>query len=403
MTLSPDARARVLASRKQGISVALTPDVYPWYRQLRDSPPLLYDERRAAWLVSRYADVQHVLLDTKTFSSQRAFKPDGTVDEIGGAGILGMDPPRHRHLRSLMAQAFTHKRVRDLEPRIHQITTQLLEAIAQEPTADLVGQLAFPLPIMVIAELLGVPLTNSAEFRSWAADMVGSNYERRNQGFAALGGFFADLVAERQHRLTTDLISDLLRTEVDGAHLSRDEVVGACLLLLVAGHETTTSLIGNALWCFEEHPDDRAQVTSNPKLLTTALEEVLRYRGVVHGIPRVVTQHTQYLGQELAEGDLVLPLFAAANLDPAQFPDPDRFDIHRSPNRHLGFGFGIHLCLGAALARLEAQIALSLLLARFPHMRRDESRPLQLRSSYLVYSLETYPVILGEPAGTGKN
>ncbi len=401
MTLSAEARTRMLASRKQGISVALTPDVYPWYRQLRDSPPLLYDQRRAAWLVSRYADVQQVLLDTTTFSSQRALKPDGTVDEIGGAGILGMDPPRHRQLRSFIAQSFTHKRIRDLEPRVRQITAQLLDELAQQPTADLVAQLAFPLPIMVIAELLGVPLTNSAQFRSWAADTVGSNYERRTQAITSLAGFFAGLVAARQLAGTTDLISDLVHTEVDGARLSRDEVVGACLLLLVAGHETTTSLIGNALWCFEDHPDAQAQVTSDPKLLATALEEVLRYRGVIHGMPRVVTQRTQYLGQELAEGDLVLPLLAAANLDPAQFPDPDRFDIHRSPNRHIGFGYGIHLCLGAALARLEAQVALTLLRSRFPHLRRDESRPLQLRPSYLVYSLETYPVILGEPAGEG--
>jgi cytochrome P450 len=279
VTLSADARSRMLASRKQGISVALTPDVYPWYRQLRDSPPLVCDERRAAWLVSRYADVQHVLLDTKTFSSQRALKPDGTVDEIGGAGILGMDPPRHRHLRSLIAQSFTHKRIRDLEPRVQQITTQLLDELALQPTADLVAQLAFPLPIMVIAELLGVPLTNSAQFRSWAADTVGSNYERRMQAITSLAGFFAGLVAARQQGRTTNLISDLVHTEVDGARLSRDEVVGACLLLLVAGHETTTLLIGNALWCFEDHPDAQARVTSDPKLLATALEEVLRYRG----------------------------------------------------------------------------------------------------------------------------
>lgn len=395
MTLSPDARARLIASRKQNISVALTTDVYAWYRQLCDSPPLIYDESRAAWLVSRYADVQHVLLDTKTFSSQRALKSDGTVDEIAGAGILGMDPPRHRHLRSLMAQAFTQKRVRDLEPRIQQITTQLLNDLARESTAELVGQLAFPLPIMVIGELLGVSMTSSAQFRSWAADAVGSNYERRIQGFGSFANFFADLVTERQSHPTTDLISDLLQSEVDGARLSHDEVVGACLLLLIAGHETTTSLIGNALWCFEEHPAALAQVRSSPQLLSSALEEVLRCRPVVHAMPRVVSQRTQYLGQDLAEGDLVLPLLGAANLDPAQFPDPDRFDITRSPNRHLGFGFGIHLCLGAALARLEAQVALSQLLARFPHIRRDESRPLQLRPSHFIYSLETYPVILG--------
>jgi cytochrome P450 len=176
--------------------------------------------------------------------------------------------------------------------------------------------------------------------------------------------------------------------------LSKADIVGTRLLLLVAGHETTTTLIGNALWCFEEHPDAWAEVLMHPEMLPTAIEEVLRFRSVLHWLPRVVKRDTPYLGNALKEGELVLPVFAAANRDVAQFPDPDRFDIHRSPNRHLGFGHGIHLCLGATLARLEAKVVLGELLHRYPRMRRDLSKPATLRPSSFVFSFSRYPVRL---------
>jgi cytochrome P450 len=394
MSLSVDVRERVLAGRKQVISVELPLDTYAWYRQLRSGPPIVYDERRTAWLVFRYADVERVLRDTSTFSSERAFKPDGSVDEIAGGSILGLDPPRHRHLRSLITRAFTLKRVTQLEARIREITRQLLDRVESEDTVDIVTALAFPLPVMVISELLGVPSGDAAQFRSWSHDIVGNNYELRMQAMAAIATYFDALVIERTRSPGADLISELVQGEVDGDKLSRADVVGACLLLLVAGHETTATLIGNAMWCFAEHPQARAEVTAQPQLLAGAIEEILRCRAVVHWMPRVVTRQTRFLGQDLAEGDLVMPMFAAANLDAAQFPDPDRFDIRRSPNRHMGFGFGIHLCLGAALARLEANVALREFLTRFPRAERDPSETLSLRPSYFVYALQRYPVKL---------
>ena len=394
MSLSADARERVLAGRKQVISVAMPLDTYAWYRQLRSGQPIVYDEQRGAWLVFRYADVERVLRDTSTFSSQRAFKPDGGVDEIAGGSILGLDPPRHRHLRSLITRAFTLKRVTQLESRIREITRQLLDRVESEDTVDIVTALAFPLPVMVICELLGVPSEDAEQFRSWSHDVVGNNYALRMQAMEAIARYFDALVIERTRNPGTDLISELVQGEVDGARLSRTEVTGACLLLLIAGHETTATLISNAMWCFEEHPQARAEVTAQPQLLPGAIEEILRCRAVVHWMPRVVTQQTRFLDQDLAEGDLVLPMFAAANLDAAQFPDPDRFDIRRAPNRHMGFGFGIHLCLGAALARLEANIALRELLARFPRAERDPTQTLALRPSYFVYALQRYPMRL---------
>jgi cytochrome P450 len=202
------------------------------------------------------------------------------------------------------------------------------------------------------------------------------------------------LISERTRKPRQDLISELLGAEVNGERMTRSDLIGACLLLLIAGHETTATLIGNAMWCFDEHPDAWQQILADPTLLPGAIEEVLRFRAVVHYLARVLKQDMRFLDQNLEAGDLLLPMFAAANLDPQQFPDPDRFDIRWTPNRHLGFGFGIHLCLGATLARLEARVGLGQLIARFPRARRDRSRPLELRQSAFVYSLKAYPIHL---------
>jgi cytochrome P450 len=394
MTLSPAARSRLVASRKQEVATLLPADIYSWYRQQLDVCRMRYDEQRSAWMVFGYAEVQQVLLDTETFSSERTLKPDGSVDEILGAGMLGLDPPRHRHLRSLVVQAFTQKRVAALEPRILALTASLIDRMQDPETVDIVDTLAFPLPVMVIAELLGIPTADREQFRNWTSDMVGADYDLRIQAFGRMARYFDAVVAEHLRNPRENLISELLAAEIGGERLSKADVVGTCLLLLVAGHETTTTLIGNALWCFEEHPAAWAEVLMHPEMLPTAIEEVLRYRSVIHWLPRVVTRETQFLGHELKEGDLVLPGFAAANRDGDQFPDPDRFDIHRSPNRHLGFGHGIHFCLGASLARLEAKVALGELFRRFPRMRRDLSNPPTLRPSSFVFSFSHYPVRL---------
>ncbi len=394
MTMSPSARARLVASRKQETATLLTPDIYSWYRQQLDVCRMRYDEQRSSWMVFGYAEVQQVMLDTESFSSERTLKPDGSVDEIGGAGMLGLDPPRHRQLRSLVAQAFTQKRVSALEPRILALTTSLLDRIKDEPSVDIVDGLAFPLPVMVIAELLGIPTADREQFRSWTSDMVGTDYDLKMQGFGKMGAYFDAVVTERMRNPGEDLISELLVANIEGERLSKADVVGTCLVLLVAGHETTTTLIGNALWCFDEHLDAQAEILVRPEALPTAIEEVLRFRSVLHWLPRVVRRDMKFLGHDLKEGELVLPVFAAANRDGSQFPDPDRFDIHRSPNRHLGFGHGIHLCLGASLARLEAKVALGELFRRFPRMRRDTSHPPTQRPSSFVFSFSHFPLRL---------
>ena len=393
MSMSPAFAEKLLAKRKQEMKVVLTPDIYPWYRRVRNQR-ILFDEHRSAWMVFHYADVERVLLDVGSFSSQRTLKPDGSVDEIAGAGMISTDPPRHRHLRSLVVQAFTQKRVAQLEPRIRAIATKLLEEMTQASTPDLVTAFAYPLPVMVIGELLGVPAHEALQFRQWAIDFVGNDYELRMQTAQAISGYFNALISERTRRPRQDLISELLSAEFNGERMTRSDLIGACLLLLIAGHETTATLIGNAMWCFDEHPEAWQQILADPAVLPGAIEEVLRFRAVVHYLPRVVKHDMRFLDQDLKAGDLMLPIFAAANIDPDQFPDPDRFDIRRTPNRHLGFGFGIHLCLGATLARLEARVGLGELISRFPRAQRDRSRTLKLRQSSFIYSLESYPIQL---------
>jgi cytochrome P450 len=394
MILPVEARARLVTARKLQTGTPLTLDAFATYRRLLEQPGLSFDAERGSWLAARYADVQRILLDPKTFSSQRTLNRDGSVDEVASGSILGLDPPRHRQLRHLLAQAFTQRRVAQLEPRIRAICNRLIGAMHGQRTADLVEALAFPLPITVIAELLGVPLSDIGEFRVWATELLSNDYELRLAAFGQFAEYFDDLIEQRRHALADDLLSALISTETDGERLSQRDITSACTLLLIAGHETTTSLIPVLLWCLDDHPEAREEVTGNPELLSGAIEEALRLRAVVHYMPRVVTEDVEFEGARLHAGDLVLPLFAAANLDPRQFPDPECFDIHRSPNRHFGFGHGIHLCLGATLARLETTIAVQQLLERFPTLERDRSQPLQLRPAAFVYSLQHYPVQL---------
>lgn len=304
-----------------------------------------------------------------------------------------MDPPRHRQLRTLISQAFTPRVVAQLEPHITSIVHSLLDEVQDKGEMDVVDALAFPLPIIVIAELLGVPPADREQFRQWTTDYVGSDYALRLETAKKIAFYFHRLIEQRKQEPREDLISEFLRAEVDGEHLPEQDILGTCLLLLIAGHETTTGLISNAIVCLDEHPEALHQLVAQPDLLPGAIEEVLRYRAVVHTMPRVAATDTVLYGHEIKRGNLVLPLFASANLDEEQFPHANRFDIHRTPNRHLGFGYGIHFCLGASLARLETRIALEAMLERFPGLHRVRGIPLELKQSSFIYGLKTLPII----------
>jgi cytochrome P450 len=359
---------------------AMSLDPFPWYRHMRETQPVYSDTENQLWHVFRYADTQRILNDPATFSSE-VFQRTATEEEkkqaTGEPNILTLDPPRHRQLRSLITQAFTPRTVARLAPRITEIVNDYLDKVAPMGRMDVIADLAYPLPVIVIAELLGVPTQDRDRFKHWSDTIVSPRREEAMQAVKELNGYLKQVMDQRRANLQEDLISELLAAQVDGQNLSEGELLSFYGLLLVAGNETTTNLIGNALLCFDEHPEVMDRLRAESVLLASAIEEVLRYRSPVQRLIRVATTDTTIGGQEIKAGQLLTPWLGSANRDEEQFSNADVFDIGRMPNRHLAFGHGIHFCIGAPLSRLEAKIALGSMLERFRGIRRDREIPLQ--------------------------
>jgi cytochrome P450 len=313
-----------------------------------------------------------------------------------------MDPPRHRQLRNLVSQAFTPRMVAQLEPRITAITNELLDHVADAGEMDVVRDLAYPLPVTVIAELLGIPAELREDFKRWSDAIVageeGLSEEQRHalfQEIQGMYGYFTQVLEERRQHPQNDLVSALLAAEVDGERLSNLELLGFCGLLLVAGNETTTNLIGNMILCFDENPDVVERLRTNRTLVPGAIEETLRYYSPVKAMPRITTTETMIGDQHLGPNQFIVAWIASANRDEAEFPDADRFDIEREPNRHIAFGRGIHFCLGAPLARLEAKIALNAMLDRLPGRWQVADVPLEMTRSFVVFGPKKLPMTWG--------
>jgi cytochrome P450 len=379
-------------------------DPFPWYRAMRAGAPVSYDAQYDTWHVFRYGDVQRVLSEYAAFSSASLGGgrpgPGRQAMTPIGASLISTDPPRHRQLRALVSQAFTPRTIEALAPRITAVTHELLDRVAPAGAMDLVGDFAYPLPVIVIAQLLGIPPAERDRFKAWsdavvtgASAGVGSAPPvTSGQAHREMAAYFVGLLEERRQRPQDDLISALLAAEIDGQSLSVPELLGFCVLLLIAGNETTTNLIGNAVLCFEEHPEVAEALRADPALLPGAIEEVLRYRSPVQSMWRSVARETSLAGHTLREGQRVVAWIGSANRDEAVFDAPDRFVAGRAPNRHLAFGAGVHFCLGAPLARLEARIALTALLERMPDLRRVADAPLTVVRSPIVYGVERLPV-----------
>lgn len=362
---------------------------FPWYRRMRESTPVAYDARYDAWSVFRYDDVQRVLSEYSAFSSQ--FHGPGQPAETPlDASLVSTDPPRHRELRSLVSQAFTPRAINRLAPRIEQITAGLLDRAGQDGRLDIVGDLSYPLPVTVIAELLGIPAADRERFKYWSDVIVGagSGYGSVQRDMVA---YFREVIAWRRREPGDDLISALLAAEIDGERLSEFDLLGFCILLLVAGNETTTNLISNAILCFDEHPEGWQALRGDRSLLPSAIEEVLRYRSPVKSMFRVALSDTPIGDQHVRAGQTVVAWIGSANRDEDRFPDAERFDIRRRPNRHLGFGHGIHACLGAPLARLEARIALDALLERYIDIQVAPDARLEVTDSSIVFGVRHLP------------
>lgn len=364
-------------------------DPYPWFALMRESAPVFLDPRRHNWSVFKYNDVQRVLSEHSTFSSRFAdFDSDQPLD----ASIVSMDPPRHRQLRSLVTLAFTPRTIARLEPRITAIVNELLDKVAPQGHMDVINDLSFPLPVIVIAELLGIPHEDRERFKLWSDQFIGATPSEGMDSQVAMSEYFKWVIAQRRAKPEDDLISALLAAQIDGKHLTEQELLGFCILLLVAGNETTTHLIGNAIWCFDEHPEAWAELRANPALLPDAIEEVLRYRSPLKMMFRVTTQDTRIGDKDIPAGVGVTAWIGSANRDEAQFPNAATFDIHRIPNRHLAFGHGIHFCLGAPLARLESKVALGIMLERFASIRRDRDAELEPVPAFILHGLKSLPV-----------
>jgi cytochrome P450 len=363
-------------------------DPYPVYRELRDNAPAYWSPQASSWVLSRHQDVWGALADPTTYSSASGIfptPPGVDMTELFLPMLIMSDPPRHTQLRRLVSKAFTPRRIAGLEAHIETLVDGLLDEAPEAGAWDFVSGFAGPLPAIVIADMLGVPREDRDRFRTWSTTLIQSNPTRGEFGAgldaaSALYEYFSAFLAERRAHPQDDLMTALVHAEVDGEHLSEDELLGFCLLLLVAGHETTTNLLSNSAVVLAQHPDSRRQLADNPKLVPAAVEELLRYDSPVQGLARTLTRPVDLHGQAMEPGDTVLLLFGSANRDDQAFPEADHFDIHRDPERQVAFGRGIHFCLGASLARLEARIALEALLARRRDWDVDLDSAVRLRS-----------------------
>jgi cytochrome P450 len=357
--------------------------------------------------VFRYADVQAILRDADAWSN--VFQLQALAPELAQArppSMLGTDPPEHTRLRSLVGKAFTPRIVQRLEGRMAEIAASLLDEALAKREVDLVEALTYPLPVTAIAEIIGIPAEDRARFKAWSdravanlgvAFMSGVDPERVRRQlalFEEMRSYLVPLAEERRRSPREDLLTGLVRAEHEGSKLSHEEMISMLVLLLVAGNETTTTLIGNAVQVLVAHPAEQARLRKEPRLLPTAIDEVLRFASPVQFAPRRARRAGELHGVEIRENDAVLCWIGSANRDESVFAEPDRFDPAREPNPHLSFGFGIHYCLGANLARLEARVALEALLARTRRIALASDEPLPLHPSPVFRAVTRLPVRL---------
>jgi cytochrome P450 len=384
---------------------AFVADPYPTYHRLRAEDPV-HHSPLGFWVLTRYEDVVASLRDPRLAKEAIAsvIATRFGIEAPAGIGLsmLDRDPPDHTRLRGLVSKAFTPRVVEGLRPRVQQIVDGLLAAVEDRHAMDLIEEFAYPIPVIVICEMLGVPVADHERFKGWSLDTARgldaimlppqSDVSRRaGAARTALADYFRDLIAERRKSPREDLLSALIAAEEAGDKLSENELLATCILLLIAGHETTVNLLGNGILALLRHPDQLRLLRENPGLIGSAVEELLRYDGPVQRTARVPSTAVTIGGRTIEAGEMVMPFLGAANRDPAQFPDPDRLDITRGDTRHVGFGLGIHFCLGAPLARIEGQIAIGTLLRRLPKLALAVERP-EYRHSLTLRGLQSLPV-----------
>ncbi|HXN14631.1 MAG TPA: cytochrome P450 [Candidatus Acidoferrales bacterium] len=379
---------------------------YPHYRPLLAGPPRVLDMGYKFALAARYADVRAILMDHATFSSvqPKGMGFDEQTNAFGDAPtMLGSDPPTQTRLRRLVSRDFTPRRIRELEPRVREIAKNLLDTAERKGEFEVMADLANPLPVMVISDLLGVPPEEYQQFKNWSDKIVEADNtlpgmpipDEIKSAFNELKAYFTAEIVRRRNSPGPDLVSALVAAHDEAEALSADELLQFVVLLLLAGNETTTNLIGNGMLALGRNPSSMAALRSRPELMRGAIEEMLRYDGPVQSTFRTATRDTVVGGTPIASGMGVFTIIAAANRDPAHFKDPEKFDIVREPNDHVAFGEGIHFCIGAPLARLEGSIAIGAALERFPDLRvKNPDAPITYKGSYFLRGLSRLEMAL---------
>lgn len=404
----PETAARMLL---EDVTAEVVADPYPWYRRLRESDPVLWRPEWQEWVVTRHADAVAVLRDPRTSVDPRngpavqrdvTLDPDGPIGQLFSTVLLFMDPPAHTRLRALVSRAFTPRSIQRLRPRIGQLVDTLLDAVCEEGSMDLIADVAFPLPVTVICELLGVPADDRELFRTrtpqLAAVLEGYIAQDKLEAAASAAIEFAlylmPLFDQRRETPRDDLITGLVHAEIDGERLTNQELLTTTILLLGAGHETTMNLIGNGMLALLRNPDQLERLRADPTLVRGAVEELLRYDSPVQLTARNVTEDIEIDGRRAKRGQQLLVMLGAANRDPAAFPHPETLDTGRQDIHHLSFSHGAHYCLGASLARTEAEIALAALIARLPDLRLGVAQP-AWRPTRTLRGLTALPLLWG--------
>ena len=383
---------------------------YQTFALMRENDPLYWHEQMGMWFATRYRDV-HAISRDRRFSSARvdSFMPPGTDEKTQAVRwfftdwMLFSDPPEHTRLRKLVSRAFVPRSIATLESFIHRVVDEALDRVNGQYEIDIIGDFGFPVPSRVIAHMLGVAPDRVHDFEQWShgvlrvPSLVGDPDENVTITYRAvrsLEAYFRDLIAERRAVPTEDLLGLMVQANEDGSMLSEHELMAHCALFLIAGHETTTNLIGNATLALLRNPGELARLRAQPDLAASAVEEFLRYDGAVAGIARQAKEDVQLSGGVVPAGAVVMAVLPSANRDPAVFADPDRLDVGRGDTRHLGFGGGPHACIGAALARMETRIAMTSLLARYPRMELAVSEPSHI-VGWTVRGVTSLPVNVG--------
>ena len=385
------------------LSAGMAQDPYPTYARLRARDPVHRSRLMDAWIFSRFADADAILRDHRHFSSDARKRPAsgrrGSLPTVEEPSMLFLDPPDHTRLRALVNKAFTPRTVAALEPHIRDLMTTLLDAVDDPSGFDLMAAVAKPLPVIVIAEMLGIPPKDREQFGIWSDQrarileptLTPAERETADAAMRALDDYLTPIISERKADPRDDIISALAQAEEEGDRLSEREVLVMLRLLLVAGNETTTNLIGNGMLALLRHPDQLAALRGDPALIPSAVEELLRFDAPVQVDVRYALDDREVNGSPVRRGDSVVTLLGSANRDPDRFEAPDRLDVRRDDRNHLAFGRGIHHCIGAPLARLQGRIAIEALIERFASMRLLDDPP-AFRSSVVLRGLLSLPV-----------